>query len=89
MVPVTLWYTTSDNCDTGLVKTVTISSNEPVNGTGDGDTAPDWVVNDPHHILLRAERAGNGLGRIYTITVTVTDSAGSSSSRSTIVRVPH
>jgi endo-1,4-beta-xylanase len=89
MVPITLWYTTSDNCDTGLVKSVTIMSNEPVNGTGDGDTAPDWVVNDPHHILLRAERAGNGLGRIYTITVTVTDSAGSSSSRSTIVRVPH
>jgi len=89
MVPVTLWYNTSDNCDAGLVTKVTISSNEPVNGTGDGDTAPDWVVNDAHHILLRAERAGNGLGRIYTITVTVTDSAGSSSSSSTIVRVPH
>ncbi|HKQ75977.1 MAG TPA: endo-1,4-beta-xylanase [Blastocatellia bacterium] len=89
MVPVLLWYTTGDNCDTALVKTVTISSNEPENGTGDGDTAPDWVVNDPHHIMLRAERAGNGLGRIYTITVTVTDSAGSSTSKSTIVRVPH
>lgn len=60
-----------------------------MNGTGNGDAAPDWVVNDPHHILLQAERASNGLGRIYTITVMVTDSAGSSTSRSTIVRVPH
>ena len=89
MVPVTLSYGVSDNCDAGLKPIVTISSNEPVDGTGDGDTSPDWEVIDAHHVLLRAERAGNGSGRIYTITVTVTDSAGSSSSRSVTVRVPH
>jgi endo-1,4-beta-xylanase len=89
MVPVTLSYNISDNCDTGLVPTITISSNEPVDGTGDGDTSSDWQVIDAHRILLRAERSGNGSGRIYTITVTVTDSAGSSSSSSVIVRVPH
>jgi hypothetical protein len=60
-----------------------------VDGTGDGDTSPDWEVIDVNHVLLRAERAGNGSGRIYTITLTVTDSAGSSSSSSVIVRVPH
>ena len=43
-----------------------------MDGTGDGDTSPDWEVIDAHHVLLRAERAGNGSGRIYTITVTVT-----------------
>ena len=60
-----------------------------MDGTGDGDTSPDWELIDAHHVLLRAERSGNGSGRIYTITLTVTDSAGSSSSSSVIVRVPH
>jgi endo-1,4-beta-xylanase len=89
MVPVKLSYNVNDNCDACLVPTITISSNEPVNGTDDGDTSPDWQVIDARHILLRAERSGNGTGRIYTITLTVTDSAGSSSSSSVIVTVPH
>ncbi len=65
-----------------------VASNEPVNGTGDGDTAPDWIVLDSHHVRLRAERAGNGTGRIYTITVTCSDNAGSNSADVT-VKVPH
>ena len=89
MVPVTLRYSVSDNCDASPKPVITISSNEPVDGTGDGDTSPDWELIDAHHVLLRAERSGNGSGRIYTITLTVTDSAGSSSSSSVIVRVPH
>src|SRR5262245_29533796 len=89
MVPVALRYSVSDNCDSILKPVITISSNEPLDGTGDGDTSPDWEVIDAHHVLLRAERSGNGSGRIYTITLTVTDSAGSSSSSSVIVRVPH
>jgi len=89
MVPVTLRYSVSDNCDASLKPVITISSNEPVDGTGDGATSPDWEVIDAHHVLLRAERAGNGSGRIYTITLTVTDSAGSSSSSSVTVNVPH
>jgi hypothetical protein len=89
MVPVTLRYSVGDNCDAILKPVITISSNEPVDGTGDGDTSPDWEVIDVNHVLLRAERAGNGSGRIYTIMLTVTDSAGSSSSSSVIVRVPH
>lgn len=50
--------------------TLSVSSNEPVNGTGDGDTAPDWEIVDNHKVRLRAERAGTGTGRIYTITIT-------------------
>ena len=87
MVDVALDYAVTDNC--GPVTTVvTVASNEPANGLGDGDTAPDWEVVDARHVRLRAERSGRGNGRIYTLTVTATDSSGASSSRTTTVSVP-
>jgi hypothetical protein len=89
MRDITLNYTTVDNCVSSLPVSVTITSNEPVNGTADGDTDPDWEVVDIHHIKLRAERASNGNGRIYTITVTVDDGCNPAVSRSTQVIVAH
>jgi hypothetical protein len=87
MVDVTVDYSENDNCS-APVCTLSVTSNEPVNGTGDGDMAPDWEVIDAHHLRLRAERAGTGSGRIYTITATCTDTAGNSSSRTVTVSVP-
>ena len=66
-----------------------ITSNEPINGTGDGDTAPDWEFVDEHHVRLRAESAGGSVGRIYTITVTCTDAAGNSTTKTIEVHVGH
>jgi photosystem II stability/assembly factor-like uncharacterized protein len=86
MVPVTVDYTATDNCSAQCVLTVT--SNEPINGLGDGDTAPDWEVIDAHDLLLRSERSGKGNGRVYTIQVTCTDPAGNTVIRSTTVKVP-
>ena len=40
-------------------------------------------------LLLRAERAGPGNGRVYTITVDSTDRAGNSTTSSVAVTVPH
>ena len=68
---------------------LSVTSNEPVNGTGDGNTSPDWKVIDDHHVLLRAERAGNGNGRVYTITLTCKDDQGRKTVKTTEVRVPH
>jgi subtilisin-like proprotein convertase family protein len=88
MVDVTVSYSTSDNC--GPVTTsLSVTSNEPINGMGDGDTDPDWEIVDDHHVRLRAERAGGGTGRIYTITITATDAHGTSSQRTVTVVVPH
>ena len=88
MVDVTVSYTATDNC--GAVNTaLSISSNEPVNGPGDGNTSPDWEIVDAHHVWLRAERSGQGGGRIYTITITATDNLGNTSSQVVTVRVPH
>lgn len=87
MVDVTVSYGTTNNCG-AVTCTLSVSSNEPINGTGDSDSAPDWEIIDEHHIRLRAERAGNGTGRVYTITITCIDSSGESTSRSVTVEVP-
>jgi hypothetical protein len=88
MVPIEIAYNTADTCSPGGSCVLSVSSNEPVNGLGDGDTAPDWVVADDHHVMLRAERAGGGSGRIYTITITCTDGAGNQTVRTVTVNVP-
>ena len=90
MVNVTVSYDVTDNCPLPPGScTLSVTSNEPVDGKGDGHTSPDWIVLDDHHVLLRAERAGNGNGRIYTITITCTDSGGNSSNEQVEVTVPH
>ena len=90
MVNAGLSYTITDNCDARLSPVVSVSSNQSRNGTGDGNTATDWVIQDANHVLLRAERSGNlSENRVYVITVTVTDSAGSKTSSSVNVTVPH
>ena len=87
MVDVTVNYTVTSNCPTTC--TLSVTSNEPINGTGDGDTSPDWVIVDANHARLRAERAGTGTGRFYTITITCTNSAGQSSAQTVTVTAPH
>jgi hypothetical protein len=89
MTTVMVGYSSTDNCPGPITCNLTVSSNEPVNSTGDGNTEPDWIVVNNTTVQLRAERKGNGNGRIYTITVTCTDQYGNASSRSTNVVVPH
>jgi hypothetical protein len=89
MVNVTVRYEVVDNCDPATETTLTVTSNEPANGTGDGNTSTDWIVIDAHHVQLRSERAGNGDGRTYTITVTSTDSSGNTATQDVTIGVPH
>jgi PKD repeat protein len=67
---------------------VTAVSSEPENGLGDGDTAPDVVIAGGT-VQLRAERAGTGSGRVYTLTATATDVAGNLATATATCRVPH
>jgi endo-1,4-beta-xylanase len=86
MVTETLTYTATATCGTALVPAIAVTSNQP------GAVPPpspdaDWMVLDPHHVLLRAvndpfrrtgrEPAPPPQARIYTITLTATDAAGS------------
>jgi len=88
MVLVTVAYTATDNCGVASAG-LTVSSSEPINGIGDGNTSPDWRVVDAHHVFLRAERAGPNRGRTYTVTISVTDIHGNTSTSNVTVLVPH
>ncbi len=87
-VTIGLAYTVADNVGPAACS-VGVTSNEPVNGTGDGDTAPDWQVINGTTLQLRAERAGGGTGRVYTIAVTCRDASGNAATNSATVSVPH
>jgi hypothetical protein len=65
------------------------TSDEPDNGLGDGNTTDDCVIVDNHTVNVRAERAGGGNGRVYTIHFTVTDDSNNSSDFTCAVSVPH
>lgn len=68
-----------------------VTSNEPQSGLGSdeygSDTSPDWVVSDGN-LQLRAERISSGAGRVYTVTYTLTNSAGKTSHVNATVSVP-
>jgi hypothetical protein len=89
MVPITVSIAATDNLGTVPVCAITgITSNEPQNGLGDGDTPNDWLITGPLSVQLRAERSGNGNGRIYTIGVRCVDQAGNSATGAATVSVP-
>jgi hypothetical protein len=90
MVAVVLTVKAADICDAAPVcKIVSVTSNEPINGLGDGDTAPDWQITGDMTLLLRAERSGKGPGRVYTITIACRDASGNVSTANVQVTVPH
>jgi predicted extracellular nuclease len=89
-VTVEFFVEASDNFDqTPTVTLVSVESNEPDNGLGDGDFPDDIVIIDDFTIDLRAERSGTGEGRVYTITYAVEDDCGNITFGSIEVLVPH
>ncbi|GEM_PF-1995509 len=84
--------TVSDNC-TATYTLHSITSNEPDNGLGDGDTENDiqGAVYDTDDLSfsLRAERSGLGSGRVYTIVYRAVDGSSNESFAQVTVTVPH
>jgi len=75
------------------VELVSVTSNEPDNGLGDGDTTGDisgaTLGTDDRSVQVRAERSGTGTGRIYTFVYRVTDGSGNATEATATVTVPH
>ncbi len=89
MVGVKVGVAASDLCSAVACQITGVSSNEPVNGLGDGDMSPDWQITGDLMVDLRSERSGTGSGRVYTLTVTCRDASGNSSTGTAMVTVPH
>ncbi len=90
MVPVIIDVITTDVCDDSpSCEISSVTSNETINGLGDGNTEPDWMVTGPLALELRAERSGPGSGRVYTVEVTCSDASDNEASASVEVLVPH
>jgi hypothetical protein len=87
MMGVTIAAQATDSGQPPVCSITSVSSNEPIFGTGSGDTGPDWAITGPLSVDLRAERAGGGSGRVYTIALRCTDAASNTSSMTTKVVV--
>ena len=68
MVDIVIEVNASDNSGGPITLSASVSSNEPQDGLGDGDTGPDWTEPAVDQemgtitLQLRAERSGSGEG---------------------------
>ncbi|WP_242165023.1 reprolysin-like metallopeptidase [Lysobacter sp. M15] len=92
MEPVWATVVATDNCPVVNYALTSIISDEPDNGVADGNTVDDIqnaAIGTPDlQFDLRAERAGNGDGRVYTATYTAVDGSGNDAQDSATVEVP-
>jgi endo-1,4-beta-xylanase len=84
---VRLSYGITDNCQSNIMPTIAVTMNQTDKERGRRPDV-DWKVLDPYRVLLEAEiDPFSKAGRVYTITLTATDSGGSSSNSSVNVDV--
>ncbi len=93
MVPVPVTGASDPDGDAVEIQVVQIAQDEPLNALGDGSTERDGAGVGTPVAQVRAERAGTprapGDGRVYTVSVRVTDARGASCVRELTVGVPH
>jgi len=82
----------ADLCSTPTVVLASVSSNEPDDGEGDGNTMGDiqgaLLGTADDRFELRAERRADGAGRIYTVAYMALDGSGNTTSATRYVLVP-
>jgi hypothetical protein len=88
MLPVTIVGVTDPQEDDVVIRITGVTQDEPTEGQGDADTAPDGV-SDGAKVLLRAERSGGGNGRVYRIAFVADDGRGETCAGVVTLGVPH
>jgi hypothetical protein len=86
MVPITIVGVVDPDGDPVAVTATDVSQNEAMDEPGSGNSGPDAQL-DP--LAVRAERSGQGNGRIYTISFVADDGQGGTCTGTVQVCVPH
>ena len=86
---VTIMGVTDPDVDPISITIISIFQDEPINGTGDGDVEPDGFGVGTSMATVRAERAGDGNGRMYHIAFSASDGQGGSCTGTVLVGVNH
>jgi uncharacterized protein len=87
LADITVGFSASDVTETTMCS-VAVSSDERVNGPGDGHTIVDWQVVSTSLVRVRGERSGLGAGRTYFVTLSCSDGSGNVSKAIRTVLVP-
>ena len=85
LVPIAIMGVTDPDGDAVTITVTGVTQDEPVNGTGDGNTSPDAVI----QAGAASVRAGSGNGRVYHIAFTADDGHGGTCTGAVTVGVPH
>ena len=86
MIPVRINVEATDDNALASTQIIDVKSNE---SSSPGKKGPDWEITGPLTLNLRAERLGQGNGRIYTITIESEDDGGNLTTAEVTVVVPH
>lgn len=89
MVPVAIVGVTDPDNDPVQIKVTAIGQDEPLSGLGSGNTLFDAAGVGASSVQVRAERSGQGDGRVYRIAFDALDGKGGKCSGSVKVEVPH
>ena len=99
MIPIDVTYTVFDIADPNPVVELILVQSDEGDGVDTFDPAFDVTEIEGRkggdiqvidgQLFLRAERAGNSDGRVYTITYGATDASGNSATATAAVVVPH
>ncbi|MDP1569776.1 MAG: Ig-like domain-containing protein [Vicinamibacterales bacterium] len=89
VVPISILGIVDPDGDTLTLTVDSIWQDEPTNTQGDGNTNVDGGVLPDGQPWVRAERMGDGDGRVYEIRFTATDPSGAACSGTVFIGVPH
>jgi hypothetical protein len=88
LVPISIHGVVDPDGDPITITVTGIQQSEPLDGKGDGSTCPDGVI-VCGAAQVRAERSGQGNGRVYRISFRAEDSHGAACTGTVTVVVPH